>query len=52
MKKLVIGFVISVSLMMGLAGAAGATQPDCKIVGNANSNAFLMAPVLGSCDDH
>ena len=52
MKKLVLGFVITVSLMMGLAGSAGATQPDCNIVGNADSNALAVALVLGGCDDH
>ena len=52
MKKLVLGFVIAVSLTMGLAGAAGATQPDCDGSTSANSNALSVAAVLGNCDDH
>ena len=52
MKKLVLGFVIAVSLMMGLAGAAGATKPDCTGSLIANTNALGAAAVLGDCDDH
>lgn len=52
MKKLVLGFVIAVSLMMGLAGAAGATQPDCDGSTSADSNAIAVAAVLSNCDDH
>ena len=52
MKKLLLGFVIAVSLMMGLAGAAGATKPDCNGFDNADGNALIVATVLGSCVDH
>ena len=52
MKKLVLGFVIAVSLMMGLAGAAGAVKPDCAGSTSADSNAIAVAVVLSACEDH
>ena len=51
MKKLVIGFVISVSLMMGLAGAAGAVKPDCNAL-NASGNGLTVVTGLGECENH
>ena len=52
MKKLVLGFAIAASLMVGIAGSAGATKPDCNIVGNVNFEALLVAAVLDSCDNN
>ena len=51
MKKLVLGFVIAVSLMMGLAGAAGATGPDDNGCANARDNGATVVTTLG-CEDH
>ena len=55
MKKLVLGFVIAVSLMIGLAGAAGATEPDINAcLGTSGHDGFGVVSVLGtgSCEDH
>ena len=54
MKKLVLGFVIAVSLMMGLAGAAGAVQPDTNACLNAQGNGLTVVAGLGTtgCEAH
>ena len=57
MKKLVLGFVIAVSLMMGLAGAAGAAKPDdnaCNgLIGGPASTVLLDVVAFASdCEDH
>ncbi len=52
MKKLVLGFVIAVSLMMGLAGVAGATQADDQACNNATSNGLSAIASHGGCGAH
>ena len=52
MKKLFLGFAIAVSLMMGIAGSAAATGPDCNGSTNADSNALIVAAALSDCDEH
>ena len=53
MKKLILGFVIAVSLMMGLAGAAGAVKPDCNAF-NASGHGLttVIGLIDGECEDH
>ena len=57
MKKLVLGFVIAVSLMMGIAGAAGATGPDNHACAGANAGSAaptaltVLVDTLG-CENH
>lgn len=51
MKKLILGFVIAISMMMGLAGAAGAMGPDDNGCGNAQDNGATVVTNLG-CEDH
>ena len=49
MKKLVLGFAIAVSLMVGIAGSAGATGPDdkaCSAAGGAPPFASTLVPLL------
>lgn len=52
MKKLVLGFVIAVSLMVGIAGSAGATQADSQACSNAASNGLTAIAMHGGCGGH
>ena len=57
MKKLILGFVIAVSLMMGLAGAAGAAKPDdnaCTALSGGPASTVLVDVVAfdNECEDH
>ena len=48
MKKLVLGFAIAVSLMVGIAGSAGALGPDGHACANAlELPAGAQAPFVG-----
>ena len=51
MKKLVLGFAIAVSLMVGIAGSAGAIGPDVNGCANAQGNGTTVVTNLG-CEDH
>ena len=51
MKKLVLGFAIAVSLMVGIAGSAGATGPDNSGCSNAQDTGATVVTNLG-CEDH
>ena len=51
MKKLILGFAIAVSLMVGIAGSAGATGPDDHGCSNARDNGTTVVTNLG-CEDH
>ncbi len=55
MKKLYLGFAIAVSLMIGIAGSAAATEPDIHAcVGSSGTPGQLVVRELGNgeCEDH
>ena len=52
MKKLVLGFVIAVSLMAGAAGSALATGPDTAGCLGATGSAGLSVLQDLGCGDH
>ncbi len=52
MKRLIIGFVLALSLMVGAAGSALATNADSAACDNANFAGITNGISLVGCSDH
>ena len=57
MKRLIIGFVLALSLMLGAAGSAFAGPADsaaCSAIsGTAGASTVILTPAFdGGCEDH